>query len=115
MDLLLQREAPTDEIVRGRLSSVGVFVAFSVEPAARLVPAGRYQVVLVIPRGSSRPEPRLQTVPGGEPLEMHGMLGLQRTETGVCCVDDALSMVTRLLVTAQQRGDPCFVTVIDEG
>ena len=115
MEMLLQRQAPDGESVRGRLSNNGVFVAFSVEPTSARVPAGRYQVVLVVPKGGVQPAPRLQSVPGREPVDMHGLIGLQRTERSVCCVDEAMSMVTRLLVMAQQRGEPCFVTVIDEG
>ena len=124
MELLLQRAAPDGPKTRGRLSNNAVFIAFTLEPTALMIPAGRYQVVTFVSPHFDRSVPRLLSVPGREAIEMHGgntikdsrgciLIGVQRTEQGICCCDEAISMTVRMIELARQRGERSYVTVVE--
>lgn len=122
MEMRLQRETPTGMMTRGRLSSVGVFLALTLEPALMMIPVGRYQVVNDISPHFQRVLPQLLYVPGRNAIEMHGdntiadsrgciLLGLQRTPSGICSCDGAVSMVVRMIELARQRSERSYMTV----
>ena len=133
MNLLLERQPSALGCTIGRLSSSGVFVAYTLEdvvrhgekvPGATAIPAGTYCVVQSLSQRFGCVLPEVLNVPGFTGIRIHAgntaadtegcvLVGLDKHEDWIGQSRDALAAVQRLIGTALSHGEAVTLTVVD--
>ena len=124
MELTLRRESPTGPAIHGRLTIQDNVVVQALERLGVQIQVGRYEVVLFRSPHFRRNVPLLVDVPGRAAIEIHGgnlpsesdgciLVGITRTDSGICNCDAALKMIVRLIELARDRKEKTYITVIE--